>query len=30
VVGELVTSADSVVLEDGLGIEITVKSFPSN
>ncbi len=29
VVGELVTSADSVVLEDGLGIEITVKSFPS-
>jgi len=30
VVGELVTSADSVVLADGLGIEITVKSFPSN
>ena len=29
VVGELVTSAESVVLEDGLGIEITVKSFPS-
>jgi hypothetical protein len=29
VVGELVTSADSIVLEDGLGIEITVKSFPS-
>ena len=29
VVGELVTSADSVVLADGLGIEITVKSFPS-
>jgi hypothetical protein len=29
VVGELVASAESVVLEDGLGIEITVKSFPS-
>jgi hypothetical protein len=29
VVGELVTSADSVVLRDGLGIEITVKSFPN-
>ena len=29
VVGELVTSADSVVLAEGLGIEITVKSFPS-
>lgn len=29
VVGELVTSAESVVLEDGLGIEITVKSFPN-
>ena len=29
VVGELVTSADSVVLEDGLGIEITIKSFPN-
>ena len=29
VVGELVTSADAVVLADGLGIEITIKSFPS-
>jgi hypothetical protein len=29
VAGELVTSADSVVLAEGLGIEITVKSFPS-
>jgi hypothetical protein len=29
VVGELVTNADSVVLAEGLGIEITVKSFPS-
>lgn len=29
VLGELVPSAESVVLEDGLGIEITVKSFPS-
>jgi len=29
VVGELVASAESVVLADGLGIEITVKSFPS-
>ena len=27
--GELVASAESVVLEDGVGIEITVKSFPS-
>ena len=29
VVGELVPNAASVVLADGLGIEITIKSFPT-
>ena len=30
VVGDLVTDAKSVVLKDGLGIEITIKSFPKD
>jgi hypothetical protein len=30
VVGDLVTDAESVVLKDGLGIEIAIKSFPKD